>query len=314
MEEDETTGVIYCITNMINNKKYVGQALSYIYKKGKIVKHGMEGRFNVHREDAQNGSESCPKLYNAMRKYGIDNFKVELIKICPAENLFDEESSKILEYDAIKEGYNIVALNSTTIGQMKSKNNRLSRIDKIRSTMKDKWANNKQYIETTTNANLMAVKKRAVEGTTKKINKHLPNNIYKNEDGYDIRIMRNGEHKITSVTSKTKSDDELLKEAISIRDKLMVDMENGIVVRHDKKKDHNGSDLPDCISSFSARGSFGYKVVLRRGDKRIDKIFVDSKLSMDDKLQKAKDTLQILLDNVNKNNVIIKMDDPQVQT
>ena len=33
MEENYNTGVIYCFENLITNKKYIGQAMSYITKK-----------------------------------------------------------------------------------------------------------------------------------------------------------------------------------------------------------------------------------------------------------------------------------------
>ena len=82
MEENEETGVIYCIINIINGKKYIGQALSYVYKKGKLIRHGTVGRYKCHKNSALKGSDACPKLYAAMRKYGVDNFKIELIKIC----------------------------------------------------------------------------------------------------------------------------------------------------------------------------------------------------------------------------------------
>ena len=298
MEENENTGVIYCITNIVDGKKYIGQALSYIYKKGKTVKHGVEGRFKIHKHDALKGSESCPKLYNAMRNHGIDNFKTELIKICLAQDLLNEETKKILELDTIKKGYNVIAQYNMNLETLRNKDKRLSRIDKIKYTMKEKWTNDEQYIKNTTQANLEAVKKRALDGKTRKCNnKNLPNNIYKTDDGYDIRIMRNGEHKITSVTSKTKLDEELLIDAINTRDKLIAEMEKGIIKRHNKKLDHNGNELPKCISAFQAKSN-GYKIVVRKANKRIDRVFTDSTLSMDEKLKLAKEKLQEIQESI----------------
>lgn len=44
MEENYDTGVIYCVKNIITNKKYICQALSYLTTKGKKIKHGLDGR------------------------------------------------------------------------------------------------------------------------------------------------------------------------------------------------------------------------------------------------------------------------------
>ena len=59
-------GYIYCITNLINGKQYVGKTTSTI-----------EERFKEHCRDSR--KERCNKrpLYDAMNKYGIENFKVE---------------------------------------------------------------------------------------------------------------------------------------------------------------------------------------------------------------------------------------------
>ena len=40
--ESIDTGIIYCLTNTITGKKYIGQANSYIINHGKIKKHGLE--------------------------------------------------------------------------------------------------------------------------------------------------------------------------------------------------------------------------------------------------------------------------------
>ena len=83
-------------------------------------------------------------------------------------------------------------------------------ITKISNTMKNKWLNDKEYIEKTKINNLKAVYNRALTGKTRKSNIELPHNIYKTNKGYDIRIMRNGIYKITSVENNLLPDKELL--------------------------------------------------------------------------------------------------------
>lgn len=63
---------IYCITNIINNKKYIGK----VEKIGKTV----EDRFQEHIKISKSNKRFC--LQNSMRKYGIDNFNIEVLCIC----------------------------------------------------------------------------------------------------------------------------------------------------------------------------------------------------------------------------------------
>ena len=64
---------IYKITNKINNKVYIGKSI-YI-----------ERRWYEHKTDMNNINKQN-HLYNAMRKYGKDNFLFEIIELCPKDN------------------------------------------------------------------------------------------------------------------------------------------------------------------------------------------------------------------------------------
>jgi group I intron endonuclease len=74
-------GCIYLITNIINNKGYIGQSRYEDPLK----------RYNEHWYSALN-RKTKGLLYNAMRKYGKDNFKFELLCICPRISLNNMES------------------------------------------------------------------------------------------------------------------------------------------------------------------------------------------------------------------------------
>ena len=57
---------IYKITNLINNKIYIGK-----------TKKDIETRFKEHLQNAINDCQY--NLSKAIRKYGIDNFNIEMI-------------------------------------------------------------------------------------------------------------------------------------------------------------------------------------------------------------------------------------------
>lgn len=93
--------MIYKITNLVNNKIYIGQTVNY------------EERIRHHKQVAfrDNSKEKNRPLYKAIRKYGLDNFKFEIID---EANDVDELNSKeiywIAYYDCCvdnNKGYNL---------------------------------------------------------------------------------------------------------------------------------------------------------------------------------------------------------------
>lgn len=91
--------LIYKVTNIINNKVYIGQTVKQLSQRKSEHKH----RFLF--EDSHN------KFYNALKKYGWDNFVWEVLEESADwtyEILDEKEKYYIKLYDSINKGYNIL--------------------------------------------------------------------------------------------------------------------------------------------------------------------------------------------------------------
>ena len=93
---------IYCITNLVNGKKYVGQSTN------------IENRWKIHLQQAREKSfygYNYP-LYAALRKYGVESFKFEVLEECSQERLDDREVYWIDRLETFPasagKGYNIL--------------------------------------------------------------------------------------------------------------------------------------------------------------------------------------------------------------
>lgn len=98
------SGEIYMITNVINNKKYIGQVKSRISGR----KYGAKSRWSVHKYRSLKGVNCSRILGNAIRKYGIDNFTMEILLRCNEVDLDYYETKFIGSYNTQSpNGYNI---------------------------------------------------------------------------------------------------------------------------------------------------------------------------------------------------------------
>lgn len=88
---------IYCITNKINGKCYVGQSVN------------IEQRWNSHKSRPFNpkSSQYDSIFYRAIRKYGIDNFIFTVLEECPKEELDKREIFWIKKLNSFNNGYNL---------------------------------------------------------------------------------------------------------------------------------------------------------------------------------------------------------------
>lgn len=89
-------GRIYKITNLINGKNYIGQ-----------TKKTIQERFKRHIIASNEKRNKNILLYNAIKKYGIDKFIIELIEECKFDNLDEREIYWIKYYDTYNNGYNL---------------------------------------------------------------------------------------------------------------------------------------------------------------------------------------------------------------
>ena len=90
------TGKIYCISNDINDKLYIG----------KTTYPTIQERFSLHCRDSRKIVYEKRPLYNAMKKYGIEHFNISLIEECDLDILEDREQYWIEYYDSYYNGYN----------------------------------------------------------------------------------------------------------------------------------------------------------------------------------------------------------------
>jgi group I intron endonuclease len=88
---------IYCIENLINNKKYIGQTQDIRHRK------------RNHLSNLDRCADDCDLLQRAWIKYGKESFKFYIIEECSLEILNDREIYWIKELHSHKTewGYNI---------------------------------------------------------------------------------------------------------------------------------------------------------------------------------------------------------------
>lgn len=86
--------IIYAAVNEINGKTYIGQTRRKFFK-----------RKSQHKDRLKDGNTG--KFYNALRKYGWDNFTWWVLETCDSlEELNAREAAWIVDLDTLNTGYN----------------------------------------------------------------------------------------------------------------------------------------------------------------------------------------------------------------
>ena len=99
------TSGIYKITNKINNKLYIGSAIS------------LEYRFGRHKRDLKNNKHPNKYLQDSWNKCGENNFLFEIIELCINDELIKREQHYI---DTMNPDYNICRVAGSQLGSKQS--------------------------------------------------------------------------------------------------------------------------------------------------------------------------------------------------
>jgi len=104
IKENRRKSGIYCWTNLINGKIYVGSSVNlgerfYRYYKIDFLMEVLK--------------RSRSKIYSSILKNGYSNFQLDILEYCNKEDLLKREQYFI---DLLKPGYNILSSASSSLG------------------------------------------------------------------------------------------------------------------------------------------------------------------------------------------------------
>lgn len=80
--DDSTFGFIYEITNIINNKKYIGKKQKLSKFKKKPLKGRKNKRIEIKESDWREYTSSSAELNEDISKYGKDKFVFKILRAC----------------------------------------------------------------------------------------------------------------------------------------------------------------------------------------------------------------------------------------
>lgn len=181
---------IYKITNIINNKKYIGQSRNI---EKRIAKH-KRTPFNPNSQEYNN------VLYQDIRKYGLENFTFEILEECEITKLNNREIYWIDYYKSCnpEKGYNLSSGGDNNApGKIKDK------VDEIIKVLRD------------TNIPIIEIAKiyKVAYGTILDINSGT--SWHNDSNNYPIRKLNYSTRKLSKYRP---SKEEILKDLYNTRD------------------------------------------------------------------------------------------------
>jgi group I intron endonuclease len=256
---EEKRGIVYLVTNQTNKKVYVGQTRSSLAK-----------RWSQHKSDAKVGRNEMI-LHKAMRKYGHENFKIEILLYCPLSDLDEFEIIFVKKYMSTDRnfGYNILE-GGKGFGKkviLLSEEHR-SNLSKPKSTT---GIPNIHYIKDLKTCDII---------------------------GYKVMRIQDGKEYTKTFRHKKYSLEENLEFAKQWLEKL----KSGNV---DNSKLNKVDQLPTHIYYKKIKGQIiGYMFKINRSDFKIERTFSSLQISMEKKLELAIKSRDSILADLRKNDKI----------
>lgn len=239
-------GEIYLITNKVNNKKYVGQTHSH-FKNGTV--YGYKNRFKRHISNANstNCNNKSRALYSAIRKYGKENFDIELLETTDTNVLDNREKHYIKHYNTLcPNGYNLTE--GGVDGKMCD-----ATAQKISNSLKGHIVSN---------------------DTKKKISESLIGNKHPNW-GKKHSAKTLGKMSL----KQTGSNHPMFNKHHSIESKNKISLSG--------RKRGIDEQLPLYVNKYITKKHEGYRVIYFENDKKCTKSFTNKQLDMDKKKELA---------------------------
>jgi group I intron endonuclease len=196
---------LYKITNLINNKCYVGWT-------GKTV----EDRWQRHQKDALTHRDNR-KFYNAIRKYGASSWTVEtLMEVTSINEAKQKEIELIEKYNSYSQGYNATKGGDGNNGIIMSEESNLarSRALKGRSKNYDRMKGKKHSEETKTKISMahQGMKKPWVKPTKEQIIKSAMTRRGLTKEQFDqMHLLRSQGLTIRVIAEKIGSNPDMVK-------------------------------------------------------------------------------------------------------
>jgi hypothetical protein len=194
---------VYKITNKQNGKIYIG-----------ITNQGAQTRWLHHLYESRSGSDF--PIHNAIRKYGVDNFQIEVIEVISGDYdyLKEREVYWVKFYDSYnkEKGYNLTVGGDGTFGRRHSEATKekirqkalgRKKSEEFKERLRNRISVNKVVIQYSLNGDVLGIYKSVAEAS-RQLNKnrhvishcakgHRPTAYgyiwkYKEDTGCDVKV------------------------------------------------------------------------------------------------------------------------------